>query len=146
MRISGDLQPLIYTLYFISTLLYFIYFIHIHLYSLFSYILSFCSFICIFTIYFICIMSFFILFSYLYSHKHIKTHHEFNIFILVTQCQDCGDTWCYDNASVSFLDLLLVHVLLCLRQHQGRVFLLKPQMLFYQFFSHYCLVFLYFRL
>lgn len=42
-------------------------------------------------------MYFFILFLYVYSHKHIKTHHDFNIFILVTQCQDCGDAWCYDS-------------------------------------------------
>jgi len=34
-------------------------------------------------VYIMYIMYFLILFSYLYSHKHIKTHHDFNILILV---------------------------------------------------------------
>ncbi len=139
----------LFYLFYKHTTLFYLYYIHIHLYSLFTYILLFCSFH-MHTIYIVCILCISYLFSYSCSHKHIKTHHDFNIFILVIQCQDCCDTWFYDSKAdkrVGFLSKLAVSTCFAvLEEAQGRLFLLKPQMLLHQFFSHYCLMFLYFRL
>ncbi len=132
----------VYSTYFISTLLYFIYIIYIFIYTLYLLIFYYSVHSYAYNVYSMYIMYFFILFSYSCSHKHIKTHHDFNIFILVTQCQDCGDTWCYDRKAdkrVGFLSRLAVSPFFAVLEA-------KPQMLLYQFFSHYCFMFLYFRL